>query len=197
VLRGVVDLQPIRQALGIGRREGLVERAGTVGVEVVHDQDDPLGLRVVHVHQLLDDVCPVELGPPLGDRGVSPAAERLAPEEQVRRPVPLVLVRRSACCSRRSWGLMAGDILFLYSLWFFSMVVIGLAMLPFLGLAKLVRYWRADPDTKARMRQVLFMRLRSKEARCWGIALLVVGVAMLWAGARLDRLNEGAVAERL
>src|SRR5215213_9559390 len=62
MLGGVVDLQPVSQALGLGWREGLVERGGRVRVEVVHDQHDLLGVGIVDVDQLLDAVGEVDPG---------------------------------------------------------------------------------------------------------------------------------------
>ena len=48
---GVVKLQPFSDALGFGWLKCFVERAGVVGVEVVHHQPDHLGIRVCLVHQ--------------------------------------------------------------------------------------------------------------------------------------------------
>jgi hypothetical protein len=73
-----VDLRLVGQALRLGRLEGLVERGRRVGIQVVHDQDDPLGVRAVHVDQLLDDAGPIQLGSPVGHRvtGVVHSTER-------------------------------------------------------------------------------------------------------------------------
>ena len=45
-----------------------------------------------HIDQLLDDARPVESGAPLRHAHLAPAADRLAPEEEVGRAAPLVLV---------------------------------------------------------------------------------------------------------
>ena len=72
-------------------REGLVERGRRVGVELVHDQHDPLGVGVVDVDQLLDAVRPVEPGALVADAHLPPAAQRLADQEEVDHPAPHVL----------------------------------------------------------------------------------------------------------
>jgi hypothetical protein len=66
--------------------------AGVWVFQVVLDQHDPLGGRVVHVDQVLDAVRPVDAGAPVADAHVPPAAQRLADQEQVAGPVALVLV---------------------------------------------------------------------------------------------------------
>ena len=84
------------------RPAGTPRRAGRrVGVQVVQHQDDPLGVRVAHVDQVLDDVRPVQLGPPLGDLTCR------CPRSGSHRgtgcgPAPLVLVVVRACAARRA-----------------------------------------------------------------------------------------------
>src|SRR5829696_4782778 len=63
-----------------------------MGVEVVHYQDDPLGLRVTLVHQLLDLMRPVDLRAVLCYVYPTPARKRLHKHEHVGYPTPLVLV---------------------------------------------------------------------------------------------------------
>ena len=46
-----MKLQPFSDAPGFGWLKCFVERAGLVGVEVVHHQPDNLGIRVCLVHQ--------------------------------------------------------------------------------------------------------------------------------------------------
>jgi hypothetical protein len=55
-----------------------------MGVEVVRNQNDLLGLRVMRIDQLLYAVCPLKLGPPLGDADVTPAKGPLT----MKRPWP-------------------------------------------------------------------------------------------------------------
>src|SRR5665213_483008 len=92
MLGGVVDLQLVRDPFRFGGLERFVQRGGGVGIEIVHDQDDALGVRVVHVHQVFHHVCPVHLRPPLGHLYMAAVAQGLAPQEQVRNAVALVLV---------------------------------------------------------------------------------------------------------
>ena len=61
-------------------------------VQVVHHEDDLLGVGVVPVHQLLDDLGEVQARAPVADGGVPPAAQRLADHKQVADPAALVLI---------------------------------------------------------------------------------------------------------
>src|SRR5688572_17462697 len=92
VLGGVVQLELGGQALGLGRWEGLVQGGRGVGVEVVLNQDDPLGVRIVDVDQLLDALGPVEAGAAVADHDLAPPSERLADQEQVDDALAHVLV---------------------------------------------------------------------------------------------------------
>ena len=56
-----------------------------MGVGVVRNRNDPLGLRVVRIDQLLYAVCPLKLGPPPGDADVTPAE---GPLLTMKRPWP-------------------------------------------------------------------------------------------------------------
>src|SRR5512132_1472402 len=66
--------------------------AGVWVLQVVLDQHDPLGVRVVDVDEVLDAVGPVDAGAPVADAHVPPAGQRLADQEQVAGAVALVLV---------------------------------------------------------------------------------------------------------
>src|SRR5215210_4774825 len=83
VLGGVVDLEPVGEALGLLGRERLVERGRGVGVELVHDQDELVCLAVAPVHQVAHEARPVLTPAPVGDRHLAPAAERLEGREQI------------------------------------------------------------------------------------------------------------------
>ena len=64
-----------------------------MGVEVIHHQNDSLGVGVVEVNQLSYAMCPLDLRPPpLGDADVAPAGQGLTDDEEVGRPIALVLV---------------------------------------------------------------------------------------------------------
>src|SRR5919199_3180735 len=92
MLRGVVDLQPLQKTPSFTRGERLIQGGRSMGVEVVHYQNDLLGLWVVQLNKLLYAVCPVELGPPLSDADGAPACQRFGDDEEVSRPLTLVLV---------------------------------------------------------------------------------------------------------
>jgi hypothetical protein len=94
VLWGVVDLQLLAWAAGFGRSKRLILQGGrSVGVEVIHHQNDSLGVGVVvEVNQLSYAMRPLDLRPPLGDADVAPAGQGLTDDEEVRRPIALVLV---------------------------------------------------------------------------------------------------------
>src|SRR5512132_2922520 len=103
VLGCVVQLQPVGQPLGLRRRERRVQRRRRVGVEVVLDQHDHVGVGIVHIDQLPDAVRPVDPGPPLAHRHMPPATQRLAHQEHVAHPLPHVLVILACWPAGRGW----------------------------------------------------------------------------------------------
>ncbi len=109
--RGGVECELVRQALGLGRWEGRVERARRVRVEVVEHQHDALGLGIVLVDQLLDQARPVAPGALGGDANLALAAERLAGDEHIRDAVAdvLVVVAGLPPGPRRAWLAALGD----------------------------------------------------------------------------------------
>jgi hypothetical protein len=78
VLRRVMDLQFVGQALGLRWRERLVERGRRVDVELVRHQHDALGSRVVDIGEFLDTSRPIEPGPLIANADLAPAPQRLA-----------------------------------------------------------------------------------------------------------------------
>jgi hypothetical protein len=81
VFRGVVDLQPGGEAARLDRLERLIQGAESVRVEVVHDQDNRLGIGIVDGEQVIDLVGPVQPGPPLPGINASAAGQRFDPDE--------------------------------------------------------------------------------------------------------------------
>ncbi len=77
----ISSLAAIRLASAGG--EGRVERGRGMGVELVHNQDDPLGVGVVHVDQAPDAARPVKPRRPVARRHVPPAAQGLGHQEDV------------------------------------------------------------------------------------------------------------------
>jgi hypothetical protein len=63
-----------------------------VGVEVVLDENDLLGLSKMAITQLFEDLCVIDGGASLGDLNLPPALERSEQHEQAGRAVALVLV---------------------------------------------------------------------------------------------------------
>src|SRR5215210_4313439 len=99
MLWSVVDLQLRSDAPGLGRGERLIEGGGSMGVEVVHHQHYSLGLWVVDLYKLLYAVRPIDLRSSLGDAAVAPAGQRFGNDEEVGRPLTLILVVLTGCSS--------------------------------------------------------------------------------------------------
>ena len=91
VLGGIDELEAVPQRLGPGRVEGLVERAGAVGVEVVHHQRDSGGVGILP-GDVFQETGPVGLGPALGDLGQTPPGQRFGRHEHVAGAAASVLV---------------------------------------------------------------------------------------------------------
>jgi hypothetical protein len=66
----VVELQPAQQPPGLGRRKGLVERAGGMGREVIEDDPDLLGLGIMDIGKLAHAVGEVAGRAMVGDPGL-------------------------------------------------------------------------------------------------------------------------------
>ena len=85
-----MDFEPLRQAPGLGRREGVVERRQFVDVEVVHDEDDA-PVREMNVGEVPEHSGEVLSGSPVGDLHMPPAVQGRRQHEEVGRSVALVL----------------------------------------------------------------------------------------------------------
>lgn len=84
-----------------------------MGVEVVEDQDDPLCLRVMDVHQFFHHVHPVDLGASpaaADDFHVAPARKRLNQHEKVGHPIVSVFMIKPLRLATASspWGACIG-----------------------------------------------------------------------------------------
>src|SRR5262245_15750061 len=101
VLRGVMDLQTRGQPARLLWREGLIERANPMGIEVITHQPHPHRLWVADLKQVADLMGPVHSRPMLWDMQVPHATQRLREHENVRRPNPLILV---VDLPRLPWG---------------------------------------------------------------------------------------------
>src|SRR3954451_8328337 len=74
VLRCVVELQPSQEAVSLLRRKGLVQRASGVGREIVLHHPDPVGYRVVDIHEVAQAAGVVLCRALVGDRHLAPGA---------------------------------------------------------------------------------------------------------------------------
>src|SRR3954470_3222886 len=92
VLGRVMELQPPQDAMCLRGRKGLVERAPRVGGEIVLDDPDARGFRVVHVDELAQTLGIVLPRAPLGHAHLAPRPVRIHGHEQVERAVAAVLV---------------------------------------------------------------------------------------------------------
>ena len=92
MLGSVVDFQPLRDAPRLRRLEGLVQGRWVMGVQVVQHQHNPVFVRIVLIHQLLDHPGPIGLGTPVRHFHPAPALQRSEQHEQIAHPVALVFV---------------------------------------------------------------------------------------------------------
>src|SRR5581483_6889613 len=92
MLGRVHEVEPIRQPMRFGRWERFIQDARLVRIQVVEHQRNA-GHALVHVvGQELEEGGEVGRRPPRGHVQRPPPQQRLTGHEQVRRPVPLVLV---------------------------------------------------------------------------------------------------------
>ena len=63
-----------------------------MSVEVIHDQDHPVGLGISVVEEIFDEPSPVLASPSLGDSDLAPARQGLKGQEQSAHTVTPVLV---------------------------------------------------------------------------------------------------------
>ena len=75
MLGRVAEFEAFGEGAGLGGLERFVQGAEGVGVQVVHDEHDAFGVRVVDAEQLVDLVRPVDPGPPLAGVDPAPAGE--------------------------------------------------------------------------------------------------------------------------
>ncbi len=86
----MTDPGPLRQAPGLGRREGVAGRRRFVDVEAVHDEDDA-PVRETDVGEVPEHPGEVLPGSPVGDLHMPPAVQGRRQHEEVRRSVALML----------------------------------------------------------------------------------------------------------
>lgn len=92
VLGRVVEFKTPQDAVGLRRREGVVERARRMAGQVIQDDPDPVGLGIMNVDEIAHAVGEVDGRAPLGDLYLTPRAMSIDEDEQVGRSVAPVLV---------------------------------------------------------------------------------------------------------
>src|SRR5215218_9853892 len=92
MLGGMVDLQTRDEPSGLLWREGLIEGANPMGIEIITDQTDTFSLRITGIQELLHCRGPVNGRLVLSDLDGTPTRQRLCEHEDVGDPVPLVLI---------------------------------------------------------------------------------------------------------
>ena len=96
VFGNVVELQSAQQAARLWRREGLVERPGGVGGQIIEDNADTLGLWEVQVGKFAHAGGEVDCGPALGDLDLAPGPMNIEKDGKMNRlAVPLRLYSQS------------------------------------------------------------------------------------------------------
>ncbi len=83
---GGSKFQFFQNCIGFFGREGVVQRARLMGVQIVHDDPNPAGLRV-GLCDTLHRLGKFELGSMFGDPGLAPARERLAKKQNLGDPM--------------------------------------------------------------------------------------------------------------
>ena len=108
MLGGVVNLQPLSKPPGLLGRKHLVKLRWRMGVQVVHDQHDFLGLRVLLIDYLANQMGEVHRCAPLRDFHPSLSRQRLEDHEQIGCTLAFVLVIDALRLPRRRWDGPAG-----------------------------------------------------------------------------------------
>src|SRR5690606_2579179 len=89
---GVMKLQFAQDAAGFSGREGSIQGSRGVGIEIVHDDPDFLGVREMYIYQVAHTGGKVGFSALVGDFGMSPACQWLKHHKQVAGAVALVFI---------------------------------------------------------------------------------------------------------
>src|SRR5215472_3621300 len=89
---GVMDLETLTKPAGFCNGKDLVERGQRVHIQVIHHQDDLLGLWRVLVRQAADKLGPILFGPLRSDHREALTSQRLTGEKHVTHALPFVLI---------------------------------------------------------------------------------------------------------
>src|SRR5450432_935681 len=86
----MVELEPLEQAMSFWRGEGVVERSGGVGREVVHHHPDDWSVGIIDVDQFAHAVGEVLVGAAVGDLDLAPGLMGVEEDEQIDRAVAAI-----------------------------------------------------------------------------------------------------------
>jgi hypothetical protein len=95
-----MDLQPVGDTLGLWWGERFVERGFGVRVQIVHDQNDLLGIREVQVHQVAHHIGPIHGRASLCHFHVPPGQKRSEQHEEGGSASPDILIVLPQCTAR-------------------------------------------------------------------------------------------------
>ena len=104
-----MEFEPVEDAVSLCRREGLVEIAPRVSGEVVEDDADPVGVGIVHVHEVSHALGKVERGAPVGHLDVPPGPMRIEEDKPVRGAVAAITRSRTALACPLAPGSVAAS----------------------------------------------------------------------------------------
>jgi len=88
VFGGVVDLDALGEGVGFGGRECLIQAGHTVGVEVVHHEQDLLRVGVVDGEELVELTGPVDPSAVFERVDAPPSGQGFGPQEDRARATP-------------------------------------------------------------------------------------------------------------
>jgi hypothetical protein len=92
VLGSVMELKPLPQPVGFSRIKGLIERCRPVSVEIIHHDNDDLGIRVAFIRQIPHRLRPIDPGAVFVHPNIPLACQRLKKQEKIADSVSLILV---------------------------------------------------------------------------------------------------------
>ena len=92
MLGGVVEFQTLQNPPSLGGRKGLIEGTGRVGRQVVLDDPDARGIRIMDIDEFAHALSVIFCRPPLGDLDLAPGPMHVEADEQIDSAVAAVLV---------------------------------------------------------------------------------------------------------
>jgi hypothetical protein len=96
-----MKLQSLKNAMRLGRGEGLVSGAWGVGRKIVHDDADAVRIGIVRIGEIAHAVGKIAGGPVIGHLHMTPGLVRIEEDEQIRCSVAFVFAIVSLGSARR------------------------------------------------------------------------------------------------